>query len=110
MRPYSRLPDNRIAMIINGFLKKPRLRIDLFWLRALYALKSWITTKVANAMVVDFMYAIVFVSRVSPNDQPYLYRFHMNTPVTMAAMKIPMYVNLDANRGLIMCFFGFLGG
>jgi len=68
------------------------------------------TTNVAKAIVVDFMYATVFVSNVSPNDQPYLYKFQVKTPVTIAAMKTPMYANLDANLAFMRCFFGFLGG
>ena len=64
--------DAMIDIIMNGFLNSPTVKIDLFWLRALYALKSWMTTRVANAIVVDFMYAMVLVSRESPRDQPYL--------------------------------------
>ena len=61
-----------IAPMICGFLRKPSVKIELFSFRALYALKSWITTRAAKAIVVDFMYAIVLVSIESPNDQPYL--------------------------------------
>ena len=110
MIAYSIPNDAMIAMSRNGFLNRPTVKIDLFWLRALYALKSWITTRVAKAMVVDLIYAIVSVLRESPSDHPYLYKFHVKTPITMAPMNMPMYVNLAANLQSMMCFFGFLGG
>ena len=105
---YSMPNDAIIAISMNGFFSRPTLKIDLFWLRALYALKSWITTSVAKAIVVDLIYAIVSVLSESPSDHPYRYKFHVKTPITIAPMKRPMYVNLVANLQSMMCFFGFL--
>ena len=44
-----------IAPIMYGLRRNPRVRIEHLLLRALYALKSWMTTSVANAIVVDLM-------------------------------------------------------